>query len=131
MLDDVIAAGKIKRHTGERGSHFKTAKTCFDGSMLTMRQQLRTEAAPRPCRMHEKGANLCCICLWIEKCIIANHVCIAAAKSLAATPSSTGHDLTFVPRNFRRGFDDEIRAIRDQLRIEREDGPYSDRQLIR
>ena len=64
--------------------------------------------------MYEEGANLCCIRRWIEPSGIARSMMMVAAVERLAPAPATAADKRAV-----RGFQNEITAVRDQLRVGR------------
>lgn len=114
----------------QRRSHFEAKKSRGPRGILAGFEDPGPNAAPRPVRVNEEGADLRSVASGIEERILPTGPVIAAVKCFAFAPATT-------PDNYRLGglvllrseldtdglsFGDEIRSVGDQLAVHSEYG---------
>src|SRR6266436_5583786 len=122
MLQLHIASCSVHRHSGQRRPHLETRKSRGPRGGFTSLQNPAADAAPRPCGMDKKRANLRCITKRIQQFVFSLCPSVAAIERLAFAPPAATDDNAFAFCSLRLhfagfGFSHKIRSIGNQLAV--------------
>src|SRR6266852_2862862 len=88
----LISLDTEKLRAGERGAHFEAHEAGRFSGILAGGKKQGADAAARPVRTNEEGANLCGIAARVEQIIVAVGPLVGAVQSLAFAPAAAAYD---------------------------------------
>src|SRR5260370_25074134 len=88
----LISLDTEQRRASERRAHFKAREASTFRGILAGGEEEAADAASRPVRMNEEGANLCGIAARVEQIIVAVGPLVGAVQSLAFAPAAAAYD---------------------------------------
>ena len=118
-IEDLIAAGEVKRDAGEGGAHFKTPKAGGAGGGFAGFEDCGADAASSEIGMDKEGADFGGVGGGIEEFGFADSRVVGAEEGFAFAPAAAAGKMVGTSG---AGFGDEVSAVDDELGVEAKDG---------
>ena len=108
----------VQWNASERGAHFEPGEAFGTSGLFAEAENATADALSRPVRMNKEGANPGGVHAWIEERIVSSRPVIAAIRGSSARPPAAANE----PLRIGDRLHSEVRAVRDELRVEPKPG---------